>query len=239
MSTPLHLKSLAPNEVRAILARDPRLIVPVGTCEQHGPHLPLGCDTIIVERLADDLSSRVRILRAPTVEYGVNTATKRPYPGNATVRRKTLHRWMNDLLGSWELSAVEEFIILTAHGHDPHQEALSTLRTHRARVFTVDIFALDFTGHLDDVDGPMHGGELDTSLLLYLAPHLVRMELAQDFLLPDKERAKYRRGSTGALPAISPGSLGRPTIASPEKGRRLYKVICDRIATRVLGEAGA
>ena len=238
MSQPLHLESLVPDEVRAALARDPRLLVPVGTCEQHGPHLPLGCDTLIVERLADDLSSRAGILRAPTVEYGVNTATKRPYPGNASVRRKTLHRWMNDLLGSWEQGGVAEFIILTAHGHDPHQVALSTLRTRHARVFTVDVFALDFTGYLDEVDGPMHGGELDTSLLLYLAPSLVRMELAQDFLLSDRERAKYRRGSTGALPAISPGSLGRPTTASAEKGERLYKMICDRIATRVLGVTG-
>src|SRR5438132_13623695 len=100
MRDPLHLKTLAPDEVRAALERAPRVLVPVGTCEQHGRHPPLGCDTILVERLADDLSAEFQILRAPTVEYGVNTATKRPYPGNATVRRKTLHRWMNELLGS-------------------------------------------------------------------------------------------------------------------------------------------
>jgi len=195
--------------------------------------LPLGCDTIIVERLADDLSADCGILRAPTVEYGVNTATKRPFPGNASVRRKTLHRWMNDLLGAWEQCGVETFIILTAHGHDPHQEALSTLRTRRARVFTVDVFALDFTGLLDDPNGPTHGGELDTSLLLHLAPALVRMNLAQDFELPDRARARYQRGAD-SLPAHSPGSLGRPTAASAEKGARLYKMIYDRITTRVL-----
>jgi len=233
VSGPLHLKGLAPDAVRGALERDARLLVPVGTCEQHGPHLPLGCDTIIVERLADDLSADCGILRAPTVEYGVNTATKRPFPGNATVRRKTLHRWMNDLLGAWEQCGVETFIILTAHGHDPHQEALSTLRTRRARVFTVDVFALDFTGLLDDPEGPTHGGELDTSLLLHLAPGLVRMNLAQDFELPDRARARYRRGS-GTLPAHSPGSVGRPTAASAEKGARLYKMIYDRITTRVL-----
>ena len=232
MSATLHLKTLMPDEVRLILERDSRLLVPVGTCEQHGPHLPLGCDTIIVERLADDLSATFDILRAPTVEYGVNTATKRPYPGNATVRRKTLHRWMNDLLGSWEQACVTTFIILTAHGYDPHQEALSTLRTQRARVFTVDVFALDFTGLLEDPYGPMHGSELDTSLLLYLAPDLVRMERAQDFTLP---RRAARRSAIPSLPARSPGSVGRPTLATREKGERLYKMIYERIATRVLG----
>ncbi|PYO34891.1 MAG: hypothetical protein DMD74_09310 [Gemmatimonadetes bacterium] len=234
VSQPLRLKALVPDEVRAALAHDPRLLVPVGTCEQHGPHLPLGCDTIIVERLADDLSARFGILRAPTVEYGVNTATKVPYPGNAAVRRKTLHRWLNDLVGAWEQSGVETFVILTAHGHDPHQEALSTLRTSRARVFTVDVFALDFGAQLDDADGPVHGGELDTSLLLYIAPELVHMDRAQDFLLEGRARTRHQRGLTGPLPAVSPGSLGRPSLASREKGERLYKMIVERIAARVL-----
>ena len=236
MSRPLHLKLLVPEEIRAQLARDPRLLIPVGTCEQHGPHLPLGCDTLIVERLADDLSAEFQVLRAPTVEYGVNTATRRPYPGNATVRRKTLHRWMNDLLGSWEQSGVEQFIILTAHGHDPHQEALSTLRTTRARVFTVDVFALDLSDQLLDAESPMHGGELDTSLLLYLAPELARMDMAQDFL-PPGNAARHKRGLTKPLPALSPGSLGRPTLATAEKGERIYKIIRERIASRVLAPA--
>ena len=181
---------------------------------------------MIVERLADDLSERFGILRAPTIEYGVNTATRRPYPGNASVRRKTLHRWMNDLLGSWEEAGVEQFVILTAHGYDPHQEALCTLRTRRARVFTVDVFALDLGALVADRDSSTHGGEIDTSLLLYLAPALVTMERAQDFPAPTKP---------GRLPAASPGSLGRPTLASREKGEKIYKMIRDRIATRVLG----
>ena len=239
VSLPLHLSVLTPDTVRAALARDSRLLVPVGTCEQHGPHLPLGCDTLIVERLADDLSASFGILRAPTIPYGVNTATKRPYPGNATVRRKTLHRWMNDLLGSWEQCGVDTFIILTAHGHDPHQEALSTLRTRRARVFTVDIFALDFTDYLEDPGGPTHGGELDTSLMLHLAPELVRMELAQDYPLTERQVESYRRRAAGPVPALSPGSVGRPSLASAEKGARLYKMIHDRIATRVLGAVAA
>jgi creatinine amidohydrolase len=176
------------------------------------------------------------VLRAPTVEYGVNTATRRPFPGNAMVRRKTLHRWMNDLLGSWEEAGVEQFIILTAHGHDPHQEALCTLRTAHARVFTVDVFALDVEDLLLDPDSPTHGGEFDTSLLLYLAPELVRMDQALDFLPPTPTR-RYFRGLSGSLPALSPGSMGRPTLATAEKGERIYKMIRERVATRVLAPA--
>src|ERR1700720_1258316 len=116
MSGPLHLKALIPDEVHLAGERAPRLLVPVGTGEQHGPPRSFGCDTVIVERLADDLSADFQILRAPTVEYGVNRISRRGFPGNATVRRKTLHRWMNDLIGSWEQAGVDTFIILTAHG---------------------------------------------------------------------------------------------------------------------------
>lgn len=238
MSAPLHIAALLPDQVRLALERDPRLLVPVSTCEQHGRHLPFGCDGIIVERLADDLSRSFGILVAPSIPYGVNVRTRRPFVGNASVRRKTLHRWMHDLLGSWEAGGVRGFIILTANGHDPHQEALSTLRTERARVFTVDVFALDFTGYLDAPKDAAHGGELDTSILLFLAPHLVRMELAQDFELRARALARHRRG-VGTVPARSPGSLGQPTLASAEKGERIYKMIYDRIATRVLGETPA
>ena len=71
------MKEMTPGAVRERLLERPTLIVPVGTTEQHGPHLPLGCDTIIVERLADDLSAEFGILRAPTVEYGVHAPTRR------------------------------------------------------------------------------------------------------------------------------------------------------------------
>jgi len=235
VNDPLRLKELTPELARAAFQANPRLIVPVGTCEQHGPHLPLGCDTIVVERLADDLSAEFGIVRAPTVEYGVNDATAQSFPGNASVRRKTLRRWLNDLLPDWEKAGVEEFLIITMHGHAPHQEALGTVVTDRARVRVIDILAIDFGSLVDDPTGPIHGGEVDTSLLLYVAPHLVRMEEARDFILPADDLRRYRRGSTMKMPALSPGSIGQPTRASSEKGRRLYTFILDRIRQRVLG----
>ncbi|HEY6219297.1 MAG TPA: creatininase family protein, partial [Gemmatimonadaceae bacterium] len=106
---PRRLKEMRPAEVSRVLAKDQRLIVPVGTCEQHGPHMPLGSDTIIVERLADELSAEFQVLRAPTVEYGVNVVTEREFPGNGSVTRKTLHRMLNDLIATWETSGVREF----------------------------------------------------------------------------------------------------------------------------------
>lgn len=234
---PLLLKYLLPSEVAAHISQDPRLIIPVGTTEQHGPHLPLGCDTTIVERLSDDLSREFGVLRAPTIEYGVNAATVLPSPGAATLSGKTLHRVMNDLIGSWEAGGFKQFVIVTAHGQEPHQEALCTIHTRQATVRTVDIFAAPLEGLSEDANLPSHGGELDTSLLLYIDAELVRLDRAVDYTPSRTTIRRYSRGSMAAIPKDSPGSLGHPQKASTEKGERLYFYIYDRIATRVFGRA--
>jgi creatinine amidohydrolase len=229
------MKEMSPTAIGEMLERRPTLIVPVGTTEQHGPHLPLGCDTIIVERLADDLSAAFNVLRAPTVEFGVHTVS-RPLPGGAALRHRTLHRVMNELIESWEDGAgVREFVILTAQASEGHLEALSTIRTGEATVQVVDIFGLDFGPILDQPAGPIHGGELDTSLLLYLAPELARMELALDFALTPKMVARYRPGHSRRLPEGSPGSVGYPSLASAQKGEVLYKFILNRISSYLAG----
>lgn len=222
---------MTPGAVGERLRERPSLIVPVGTTEQHGPHLPLGCDTIIVERLADDLSERFGIPRVPTVEYGVH-ATTRPFPGGATLRRRTLHRVMNELIESWEEGAgVREFFIITAQSSEAHLEALSAIRTDEATVQVLDIFSINFGNLLDRPGAPIQGGELDTSLLLFLAPHLVRMDVAQDFELPPNLLARYRPGHSRRLPQGSPGSVGYPSLATAQKGERLYRFILDRVSS--------
>jgi creatinine amidohydrolase len=229
---PRYLKEMRPLDIAAHLERDCWLIIPVGTCEQHGPHLPLGVDTIIVERFARDLSAEFDVLLAPTVEYGVNAETERGFAGNASLTRKTLHRALNDLLDTWEATGVGEFILLTVHEHDPHLEALSTVVTNGARVRVVDMFGLNFEDLLDGQAEPMHGDEVDTSLLLYIAPDLVNLDLAQDYMMSRNELRRYRRGWL-RVPKSGPGSIGRPSFATAEKGRALYDRIYSRVRERI------
>ncbi|MES2177196.1 MAG: creatininase family protein [Gemmatimonadota bacterium] len=236
-TTPRRIKEMRPDEIRATLERDTRLIVPVGTCEQHGRHLPLGADTLIVEHLADDLSAEFGVLRAPTIEYGVNVDTERGFAGNASVRKKTLHRMLNDLLDTWESTGVREFILLTAHEHDPHQEALSTVITTKARVRVVDIFAVNTRAFLEGQTEPMHGDEVDTSLMLFLAPHLVQMDLAEDYMMSREELRRYRRGWL-KIPQGSSGSIGRPTLATAAKGAAIYAHIREKVRARVFVAPG-
>ena len=230
--SPRRIKQMRPGEVAEAIKRDPRLIIPVGACEQHGRHMPLGADTMIVEHLADDLSAEFGVCIAPTLEYGVNVATERGFPGNASLRKKTLHRMLNDLLDTWESTGVLEFILLTAHEHDPHQEALATVITTRARVRVVDVFAIDFRDVLEGQSAPMHGDEVDTSLLLFLAPHLVQMDLAEDYMMSRDELRRYRRGWL-RVPKGSSGSIGRPSLATAAKGAAIYAHIREKVRARV------
>jgi creatinine amidohydrolase len=233
VAAPLRMKEMLPAELAAAVVADPRLIVPVGTCEPHGPHLPLGCDTMIVERLADDLSAEFRVVRAPTMEYGVNVAPgSRNASGAASLRKKTLHRTLNDLIDAWETDGFREFILLTAHQYDPHQEAMATVVTSGARVRVVDMFAMNLSELLEGQREAMHGDEVDTSLMLHLFPNLVRMDLAQDYMMSREELRRYRRGWL-RVPEASAGSIGRPSLASADKGRKLYEHIRRQVSERI------
>ena len=163
----------------------------------------------------------------------MNVATEAHFIGNATVRKKTLHRELNDLIDAWEVTGFREFILLTAHEHDAHLEALSTVITSGARVRVVDIFAVDFSDLLEGQREPMHGDEVDTSLMLYLAPELVDLSLAQDYMMSREELRRYRRGGL-RVPRESPGSIGRPSLASAAKGEALYQRIRSVVRERVL-----
>jgi creatinine amidohydrolase len=235
--TSLALDELSWIEAAAHLARDPRLIIPVGALEQHGPHLPLGSNVLIARRFAVDLSLEFGVLRAPTMYYGVNVRTERDYAGTATLRQKTLHRVMNELLSAWELDGVREFIIVTAHRHEPHLDALATLITGDARVRVVSLWDVEIADLLEKQPGHLHACEAETSLMLYLYPELVRLERARDFQLPEEQFERYIRGRLPAPPPGGAGVVGFPTAATAAKGESIYRRIRRAVRTAVFQAA--
>jgi creatinine amidohydrolase len=204
MTHPLRLECLQPGSAQEHLERTRRLIIPAGTLELRGSHLPLGADTIILERLADDLSARTGIPRAPAIPFGVHARGDQTAAGVAALTRKTLHRVMNELIAAWEEGAgVRETIVLTAHAAEPHLEALATIRA-QGTVRVVDILGFDFSTAMSEPNFPVTGA-LETSLLLYVAPGLIT----------DAE------------------TVAR-LAASEEKGHRAYDYILDQVEVRWL-----
>jgi creatinine amidohydrolase len=258
-AAPRRLKDLTIPQVEAALEADPRLLIPVGTTWAPSPDLPYGAGTVVAERLADDLSAAFGVLRAPTIEYGVNPPplTRGAAPrGSASLRKKTLHRLLNDLLASWEGCGVAECILLTAHRFDPHQEALATVITARARVRVVDVFAVDLRDLLplpllDATAGiPARGPDSPAArlwtasalraLLRHLAPALVRGPAPDVMAQLRTATAGQRRGRPA--PPVGGHRAGDPLPPPPEspaqeaeRGARLYARLYTRIAERVLG----
>jgi len=219
--------------VAAHLAGDRRLIVPVGNCDQQGPHLPVGAATTVAERLADDLSREFGVLRAPTVHYGTYPKAERNFAGCAGVAGKTLHRVLNELVADWACQGVREFVFITASTHDPHVEAVATVRVEGARVRVVSALSVDLAQFLEGEKGPEHAGEALTSLLLHLRPAVVRMDRARDFVLDPTVADTCMQARERRLPGESPGSVGQPTLASAEKGREMYEHILQKIRNKV------
>jgi creatinine amidohydrolase len=227
----LLLTDMTSEEVRQHLMVDTRLIVPIGACDQYGPHLPIGASNLVADALAARLSSECRVLRAPTLSYGVNVPSANRYPGTATLQQKTLHRLLNDLLMSWDEIGFSEFILLTVHDFDSHVEAIATVTGTRARLRVIEALNLDLSGILDRRHPIEHGGEALTSLMLFLYPGKVRMDRAVDHL--PKGEAISTVQHLARIPDGSPGSIGNPTFATAEKGEQLFALICQRIRERV------
>jgi len=211
--------------------RDPRLLLPVGTCLQHGPHLPLGADTIVVERLARAVSERTGILVAPTLAYGVSSDIERSYAGTAALERKTLHRVLNELIDSWERQGLEEIILMTAHGYGPHIQAMAAVVADFVRVRAVDIHAIDLAAFLRGGHDAEHAGEMDTAILLHLAPELVREDRVEDEGPGEGIRRAVK--DEPVPPMGSPGVVGRPSLATRESGRRICEYLVDYISRRL------
>lgn len=225
-------------DVVAQLARDPRLIIPVGALDQHGAHLPLGTNVLIAREIARDLSREFRILRAPTFYYGVSVETRRDYAGVTSLRKKTLHLALNELLIGWERRGVAELIFITAHRYEPHIEAIATLYPRSARVRVVQVWDAPIEDLLEAERGSRHAGEAETSVMLHLYPELVDMDRAHDHDLSDKEYRRYLEGRSDPSLRAGAGAIGRPSLATAEKGELIYRRILESIEDAIFLQPG-
>ena len=217
-----------------MLARDPRLLVPVGALEQHGPHLPLGTNTFIARRVVESVSQKLGILRAPPFSYGV-TVGGGPWAGTAGLRRKTFHRALNELLARWEDHGVKEFLVVTAHRFEPHVEAILLSLTARSTTTVFDLHQMDVSALVERDPTVEHAGELETSLMLHLAPHLVRPDEIIDVPPQTKTLRRYIRGRVPTPPQGTRGAVGSGTLATASKGRAVFEhwvaTLCQTVST--------
>ncbi len=226
-------------EVAEWFRRDPRLLLPVGTVMQHGPHLPLDTDVIITTALAEGVGAAHGILIAPTLPYGSGSDVDRSYAGSSILSHRTLHRVLNDLVAAWEAQGLAELVLLTSNGYGPHYRALVSVVAGEVAIRAVDTNVVDVSPVLRTPSAPERAGEIETSLLLYLSPGSVRRDAIAD-AGSDGGRDAARVDGTEPVPLPGTnGVIGRPTAATAEKGRRIYEYLVRYIGDRLFGEAPA
>ena len=212
MSTPSRLLRDISSVQLATIER-PILAVPVGSCEQHGPHLPLGTDSIVAEALCTQLSAaNSRVVIGPTLSV-TSSGEHAGFAGTLSIGTPATASMIVELVRSAEWA--DSIVLVNGHGGNASatRAAVATLRPESRRV-------TDWWPHLDE--GDAHAGHVETSLMLHLAAHLVDMDHAEaGDLRPLSEIADELR-SSGLRSVTSNGVLGDPRGASREDGEQIF-----------------
>src|SRR5699024_10045998 len=154
-------------------------IIPSGAFEVYGPHLPLGTDTLVAEKISEIVSQRVESIIGPTLEVG-DSASLDEFPGTITIRAESFKQYMWDTLSSLYKWGFKDFLFINTHvGNVPIIEQLvyDLQRNENVRCAQVDYWRF-IKQHCDSitVSGELahgHASEAGTSVMLHLYPELV------------------------------------------------------------------
>jgi len=211
------------------------MIWPVGSIMQHGPHLPLDTDVRISTALAEGIGARYGVLVGPTFPFGAGSEVDHSYAGGAILAHKTLHRALNDIVAGWVDQGLRDLVLITSNGFGPHYRALVSVMGGDLRIRAVDANVVDTSPALRTPRAPERGGEIETSLMMYLFPNSVRLDAIED---ADLDRVAHGDRLEGTEPVPlrgSSGVIGRPTAATAGKGKRLYEYLVEYIGERLFG----
>jgi len=233
------------HEFEEILEHGPVVIVPTGSVEQHGPHCPMDVDIVGPFAMAVATAQRVSafpVLVAPPVWSGF-THYNMGFPGTISLRLETYQNLLGDVLRSISANGFPRIVVINGHGGNTAPNHAVTAQVSQDNVFPITFSywqaVTDEMREWSEADeGEVgHGGEWETSLQLYLRPHLIdRSKLVADtFPNPYSPNlrtfAQYaeRRRDT----AKQTGVMGDPLVASAAKGERLFHAVVDKLVQLV------
>lgn len=228
------MRDLTWQEVQAT-ARQPNSValIPVGATEQHGPHLPVGTDTIMVEWVCARAAAGLPgVVVCPAIPFG-ESDNHRAFPGTLSLSLDTLKRVLCEIGHSLFRAGFGAVFIVNGHGGNTQTVAAAALELREQSRQVVA--QLMWTAMVDDAWSVMeseviwHSDESETSQMLFIAPELVRMERAVNEIpspipfFEFTEEALLTRKMDLGLPAThtmtESGTIGEARRATAEKGR--------------------
>ncbi|MFP3903169.1 MAG: creatininase family protein [Armatimonadota bacterium] len=215
------------------------LILPIGTTEEHGAHLPVDTDARIAEaygeKLGAELDRDIPVLVMDTIRYGYSMQIMEQWPGTIRVQTRHFMDYVFDICKSVLDMGFQKLCLLDCHGH--HTGALSVVSRELCDACGVAIASISPARlsaeafnevRSSDRGGSIHGGEWETSVLLYISPEVVDMDKATDedimryhseFISGDNFLGSKKAGwSTWYIQPSKTGIYGDPTVANGQVG---------------------
>jgi creatinine amidohydrolase len=237
-------------EVEELLKHTETVVIPVGSTEQHGTHLPLGSDSLqgtdMVKRLIKKFADNgITVAAAPTLPFGISNAHMK-FPGSITISSRTLMAVLSEVVDSLYTHGFRKFVLLLSHGGN-----LATLRLLAndlaleypdIKVIVPDWIPINSAAYPEILKSSRpkdehHSGEGETARMLAYTPKLVDMENAESYYMEpivDPYQKKPYPGSVSTatsgltIKEMTPyGVMGSPARATAETGDKLYEVIID------------
>lgn len=239
------------DEIESYFEEQSTALVPVGSTEQHGPHLPTGTDAYQAIAVAEEAANELGVLVAPPLWYG-DARHHLGYSGTLALRPETCIEVLFDIYESLTHNGCETIVTINGHRNANVPAVKTAMKrakeaTPEATFAVADLVQIACSKHLELKESPehlgTHAGEFETSFMLSAYPDLVSEE---KFEKPMIEPAPSRRLSNSSLTTEKvdrlelastwqttdphrPGHTGDPTYANVEKGDALRKAMVEAI----------
>jgi len=234
------IEEMTPQEITDALKEVDTVVVPLGSVEQHGPHLPVGTDTLIPITVAKRVAERAKTLVAPPVYYG-NSLSMIDMKGVFTVTPDTLASLLLDLCKSFSRQGFKKIVFINGHGGNKQvlsfigQKARMETGALIVRIDWWDIAAEEIPKICEKE--VVHADEGETSMMLACRPELVDMTKAVKDDTSDKLVKALTDGKPKNMPQVyvpfskwsKTGLIGDATKASKIKGEKILNVVVDNI----------
>ena len=244
-----HYDKLTWPEIREAVAQERVILLPVGSTEQHGPHLPLDVDNFLCQSVTEGAAKLVPedVLVMPPLSYGFNWHHI-DFPGTMGIDWDNYVRFLLDIIKSVAHHGFKKFLIVNGHGSNrPLVEVAARQATMDNTIICAafSYFELALETLHEVRESPKgwvaHADEIETSLYLYLRPEGVRRGLmqAENNMLPSEFWWQDLEGDgrIGMMEWWSTfshtGVLGDPTLATREKGETLYRACAEQLAALI------
>jgi creatinine amidohydrolase len=199
-----------------------KIIIPLGSTEQHGPHLPISTDTIIAEYFANQLTKKIPSYSLSGIPSGVSFE-HRPF-FNISISNDLLSELLSQICISLGENGFNQIIII--NGHRGNMGAVQYIPQKVERINSkLKVFGINYWQLIErDFD---HGGFVETSLMLAIAPKLVQMHKAKSGYLNKRMlHSTYTTflSNTSSFKITRNGVLGDPRKATNEEGKKIISI---------------